>query len=215
MDAIAAWAADQFWFLAHVDRDGAPQMSPNGLALGLAGCLIGELMLGGFLVVDGDQVIGNRRSSPPDELLQHEVYVTLGQRMPVRDALRAVALTAADRVAKRMERENLLTYVEEAKWHRLGTKGRWVPVNSLSAASAQAGLVYIGQRYPNVQCSWSDVLLAAIADATALVDRIYRNFPDAKDGLAQLMNQSTEPGPQITHLAQATSAALAAAAVTR
>ena len=41
--------ADDLWLLGHDDRSGKPQLQPRALGIGLAGALLAELMLAGWV----------------------------------------------------------------------------------------------------------------------------------------------------------------------
>jgi len=48
--------ADDFFLIAHDDRDGRARLSPKSVELGLAGALIGELVLEQRVFVEGPRL---------------------------------------------------------------------------------------------------------------------------------------------------------------
>ncbi|MGH3736189.1 MAG: GPP34 family phosphoprotein, partial [Micromonosporaceae bacterium] len=48
--------ADDYFFLAVNDRTGRPKLAPKVFALGLAGALLGELILGERITIEGDRL---------------------------------------------------------------------------------------------------------------------------------------------------------------
>src|SRR6266516_3964834 len=64
--------ADQLFFVAHHDRDGRPRLHQRAVALGLAGALLGELVLLGHLDVYDSAVYVVHRE-PPHDALDHSI----------------------------------------------------------------------------------------------------------------------------------------------
>lgn len=48
------YLADNLWLISHEERNGKPYVSPLSLGLGLAGCLLAELVMYGRVTVDAD-----------------------------------------------------------------------------------------------------------------------------------------------------------------
>src|SRR5437764_3487944 len=64
--------ADQYYLIAHEDRTGRSRLHPRATGLGLAACLVGELMLQERVrVCGGELAVVNRR--PPGDLLAHNI----------------------------------------------------------------------------------------------------------------------------------------------
>ena len=123
--------ADEVYLLAHNDVTGKPYIQPRPLGLGLAGALLGELVLEGAITMAGDQItVASSRRPSRDQLAAHVLGLVTAEREahPVRDWLTYLARTAPDDVARRLEAAGYL-----APAGRRG--GRWVPVDRDSAFS--------------------------------------------------------------------------------
>ena len=98
--------ADEFFFLALDDRTGRPRLSPKVLGLGMAGALLGELLLEDRITIEGDRlrVLSLR---PPADALTHTTLDRLVAETtphPVRTWLVFLARTAVEQVAERLWR---------------------------------------------------------------------------------------------------------------
>ena len=61
---------DDLWLLAHNDVTGRPCLQPRPLGLGLAGALLGELVLTGLVSVAGDDLtLEQARRRPGEQVL--------------------------------------------------------------------------------------------------------------------------------------------------
>jgi hypothetical protein len=98
--------ADDFFLIAHDDRDGRSRLSPKAVDLGLAGAMIGELVLEQRLLVEGPRLrIINRE--PPLDALAHTTLATMlaePQHRDVRTWLAYLGQTAVDQVGARLVR---------------------------------------------------------------------------------------------------------------
>src|SRR5258706_14107837 len=126
--------ADQFYFIAHDDRTGARLLHPRAIGLGLAGALLGELVLVDCIDVYNGSVYVVRRE-PPADALNHATLTWLlsqPQHHDVRTWLAFLAETATDGVAKR------LTVTRQVKplYHKrlLGSRITYVPTDTNLAA---------------------------------------------------------------------------------
>jgi Golgi phosphoprotein 3 (GPP34) len=120
--------ADDLYLLAHHEVSGKPFLQPRALGLGLAGGLLAELMLLGVISIRQEGVVAGR--TPPEEGLARHVLSLLAserQSHPVRDWLLFMARTAAEDVARRLERSG---YVTRAGGRGPLRAGRWVPVDA-------------------------------------------------------------------------------------
>ena len=119
--------ADDLYLMAHHDRTGKPLLETRALALGLAGGLLAELMLGRSAGLQLDGTVAAGRAWPADELAQRvHGLIAAEQPLAVRDWLGFLALTAPDDVARRLGQAGYLAQVR----HRLPwRRPRWVPVD--------------------------------------------------------------------------------------
>src|SRR5690348_2767431 len=96
--------ADQLYFIAHDDRYGRSRLHQRAVALGLAGALLGELVLLGHLdVYDGGVFVVRRE--PPHDALDHSILsllISQPQHRNLRTWLSYLAESAVDEVAGRL-----------------------------------------------------------------------------------------------------------------
>ncbi|WP_344662324.1 GPP34 family phosphoprotein [Catenulispora subtropica] len=125
--------ADDFFLMVHDDVPGRSRLSDRILGLGLAGALLGELAILGAIGIDDGSVKLTGHALPPDPLAA-DVYGDLmdEQPRPVRDWLNYLAQQAPERVAKRLESENLV-YFKAPRVRLPGIAGRWTPTDITTA----------------------------------------------------------------------------------
>lgn len=145
--------ADDFFLMVHDDPSGRPRLSDRILGLGLAGALLGELVVLRAIDVAKGTVrqIADRlpadtapRSADTGQVpagapaaassLIAEVFrdVRAEQSLPVRDWLNYLSQSAPDGVARRLEAEGLV-YLKPSPLKALGRPGRWLPYDLPSA----------------------------------------------------------------------------------
>ncbi|WP_407663061.1 GOLPH3/VPS74 family protein [Micromonospora radicis] len=102
--------ADEFFLIAHNDTRGKAKLHPAATGLGLAGGLLGELVLYGHITVAQGQVtVLDRR--PPADALAHTVLDQLigeAQHQAVRTWLSFLAQTSVTSVGERLARAGVL-----------------------------------------------------------------------------------------------------------
>ncbi|MDG4798653.1 GPP34 family phosphoprotein [Micromonospora sp. WMMD1082] len=102
--------ADEFFLIAHNDTRGKAKLHPAAAGLGLAGGLLGELILYGHITVTAGQLtVIDRR--PPADALAHTVLDQLigeAQHQAVRTWLSFLAQTAVTSVGERLARAGVL-----------------------------------------------------------------------------------------------------------
>jgi hypothetical protein len=102
--------ADDFFLIAHDDRDGRSRLSPKAVELGLAGAMLGELVLEQRIYVEGPRLrIINR--DPPSDALAHTTLATMlgePQHREVRTWLAYLGQTAVDAVGARLVRTGIV-----------------------------------------------------------------------------------------------------------
>jgi len=102
--------ADDFFLIAHDDRDGRSRLSPKSVELGLAGALIGELVLEQRVFVEGPRLRLISRD-PPSDALAHTTLATMlaePQHREVRTWLAYLGQTAVDSIGQRLVRAGVV-----------------------------------------------------------------------------------------------------------
>jgi Golgi phosphoprotein 3 (GPP34) len=116
--------ADDLYLMAHHERTGRPLLAPRAAGLGLAGGLLGELILADALGISrGEVVIG---PTPPGDSLAATILSQVASeasRRPVADWLAFLSRTAPSAVAGRLEQAGYLVAIEARPWR----PSRWVP----------------------------------------------------------------------------------------
>ena len=123
---------DDLYLMAHDDRTGRPLLSPRPLGTGLAGALLAELMVAGFVRLLPDVAVVIRDHVPRTAVDGHAVLKLIDaepEPLPVRDWLRFLSRTAARDVGLRLERAGYLTRAGS----RLLGRSRMVPTNPNAA----------------------------------------------------------------------------------
>lgn len=126
--------ADEFFLIAHNDSRGKARLHPSATGLGLAGALLGELVLSGQITVSGGLVtVVDRR--PPADALAHTVLDQLigeSQHQSVRTWLSFLAQSATTSVGERLARAGVLRRQESRRLLR--TSVSYVPIDLNVAA---------------------------------------------------------------------------------
>ena len=116
--------ADDLYLMAHHERTGRPLLASRAAGLGLAGGLLGELILADAIgIYRGEVIIG---PTPPDDVLAATILSQVAGEAtprPVADWLAVLSRTAHGAVAGRLEQAGYLVAVEARPWR----PSRWVP----------------------------------------------------------------------------------------
>lgn len=163
--------ADDFFFAVHDDVNGRLRLTDRAAGLGLAGALLGELILFRKITLEqGHAVVIDHR--PVRDALVNRVLEDVlgeGEPRPVRDWLRYLARTAYEWVAQRMMREGL---VRVGQGRRLRRAQAYRPVDLNMAAWP---IVRVAQKLSRRETLvLPDVVLAGLLRATGL-DRYVRS----------------------------------------
>jgi hypothetical protein len=121
--------ADDLYLLGHDDRSGRPLLQPRALGTGLAGALLAELILAGWIVVQHDSTVVITRAAPRGTAVQHPLLKQITDEpepQPVQSWLRFLARNAAPQVALRLAQAG---YLRQARGRVPGRDGRFIPVN--------------------------------------------------------------------------------------
>ena len=121
--------ADDLYLMAHGDRTGRPRLQPRPLGIGLAGALLAELMLAGWIGLRRDSAVVIIPGVSQDTVMRHALMKQIADEpgpQLVQAWLRFLARGAARDVALRLEQAG---YLEHVRSWIPGRQGRWVPVN--------------------------------------------------------------------------------------
>jgi Golgi phosphoprotein 3 GPP34 len=122
--------ADDLYLIAHDDRTGRPHLQPRALGIGLAGALLAELMLAGWIGLRRDRTVVFAAGVTRYTVMRHALLRQIADEpgpQPVQAWLRFLAHSAARDVALRLEQAG---YLEHVRSWVPGRPGRQVPVNS-------------------------------------------------------------------------------------
>jgi len=121
--------ADDLYLLGHDDRSGKPLLQPRALGTGLAGALLAELMLAGWIGLRPDSAVVFVPGVTQDTVMRHALLKQVADEpgpAPVRAWLRFLARSAAQDVALGLEEAG---YLEHVRGRVPRSQGQWVPVN--------------------------------------------------------------------------------------
>jgi hypothetical protein len=121
--------ADDLWLLSHDDRSGRPLLQARALGTGLAGGLLAELMLPGWIALRHDDTVVITWDAPPEAIRRHPLLRQVAGEPgpePVASWLRFLAGPAARTVVLRLEQAGYLRHASSrVPWGQ----GQWIPVN--------------------------------------------------------------------------------------
>lgn len=181
--------ADHLFLIALDERTGRPRLSPRVLGLGLAGALLGELVLEGKIVIeDGHVSVRDRR--PPADALAHTTLdhlVAEHGRHPVRSWLPFLAQRATEQVGERLWRAGMV-HRERVRRGLRRAEPVYPPADPNAAYMPTARMATaLGQR---LQVTWDEAALAGLLLATGLDSHVlYAAGPGARDYLQHLVEQ--------------------------
>ncbi|QGN49499.1 GOLPH3/VPS74 family protein [Micromonospora sp. WMMD558] len=159
--------ADEFFLIAHNDIRGKAKLHPTATGLGLAGGLLGELVLHGHVTVSAGLLsIVNRR--PPADALAHTVLDQLvgeSQHQSVRTWLTFLAQSATTSVGERLARAGVLRRQESRRLLR--TSVSYVPLDPNTAAWPATRLRVLLERSEPAP-TLADALLLGLVTAAGL-----------------------------------------------
>lgn len=162
--------ADEFFLVAHNDSRGKARLNPTATGLGLAGALLGELVLYGHVTVAAGQVtVLDRR--PPADALAHTVLDQLmgePQHRAVRTWLSFLAQTAAGAVGERLARAGVLRRQESRRLLRTTVSYQPVDLNAAAWPATRLRALLDRPEPPNVP----DALLLGLISAAGLTREV-------------------------------------------
>lgn len=201
--SAAAWRAwippaDDLWLIAHDHRDWQCLLHPRALGLGLAGGLLGELVLAGCLGVAEDDEVEVKNTTPPRDAFLHLMlaYIQSEQPLDVRTWLKFFAEGKAKSLV--VERMQLAGLVEQVEVSRLGRRTSWAlwPSNTDAAPWRPLRLrhLILGDVSTMPRATWSDITLAALVDAVGLLPVVLREqHSTGETWLRHVLDQDAQP----------------------
>ncbi|WP_432982012.1 GOLPH3/VPS74 family protein [Dactylosporangium sp. CA-233914] len=162
--------ADDFFLIAHNDRDGRSRLSARATELGLAGAMLGELVLEQRILVEGARlrVLSNE---PPSDPLAHKNLATMVaeiQHREVRTWLQFLGRTAVEEVGQRLARVGLVEQTQVRRLLRSETRYLAADVNLPAGRVVRLRRLLTGFEPMRV----ADTTLAGLAEATGLTGHI-------------------------------------------
>jgi hypothetical protein len=174
--------ADEYFFAARDVGTGKLRLHARAAGIGLAGALLGELVLSQAADIKTDTLIVGRQT--PEDDLGYRIYLQLAadqHHRSVRTWLAFLAQGAHDRVAQRLTQKG---HVEAVKSRRLfGTTVRYLPTDAQEAIWPADRLFSHVNR--GKQLDFSDAMLAGLIMVTGLTKHVW------VDGDASTMRQIT------------------------
>lgn len=121
------YLADNFWLIGHDEHTGKGQVPPAVIGFGLAGSLLGELIVRNAIDLSpkGELIVVNERT--PTERLANDILATIRAEATqppqvrvshVRDWLSRLRVDASQRVAQRLKGHGLVETVESRRFLR-------------------------------------------------------------------------------------------------
>jgi hypothetical protein len=199
--------ADDLFLIALDERSGRSRLNAVALNLGLAGALLGELMLSGHIGLHESrfEVVP---AMPPltDAVLQRMIrHLRDEPQHPVSIWLSFFAQTAADDVAERVVRRGLLKTELRGL---LRAKPSYVPTDPASLAWRTFRVAQIIRRR-DVQ-TWADLVLIGLILATGLDDAVLWNGTPEDRANLRLIAASLGEDPTLNAVTTQVSALIAA-----
>ncbi|MGC5053001.1 GOLPH3/VPS74 family protein [Micromonospora sp. DT48] len=162
--------ADEFFLIAHNDNRGKAKLHPAATGLGLAGGLLGELVLYGHVTVTAGQVaVIDRR--PPADALAHTVLDQLvgeAQHQSVRTWLSFLAQTAVTSVGERLCRAGVLRRQETRRLLRTVVTYQPIDLNVVAWPATRLRALLERAEPPTVP----DALLLGLVTAAGLTREV-------------------------------------------
>ncbi|MGW0807348.1 GOLPH3/VPS74 family protein [Nonomuraea sp. NPDC002799] len=199
------------YLLAH-GQSGKPLIHPSSLALGLAGAVLLELGLSGFVTVGGSKVAAAARSAPTGDAIADDL-VALIRRGPAAMDTRALIKRVADGLNDRTRELLLATGVlVRVSGRRLGlvpyTRYEPAEISSIVRASSGVRSAVEGWKHPDARSAALGGLVAVLR----LEEELYLDLP-ASRLIGRLREIAATAGPVVGELVATVDTLVAEAAV--
>lgn len=188
--------ADDFFLIAHDDRDGKSRLSQRAVELGLAGALLGELVLEQRIMVEGARLRVISRD-PPSDPLAHTNLATIvaeTQHREVRTWLLFLGQTAVEAVGQRLARTGLVEQIQVRRLLRNTTRWAAIDINLPPGRVVRLRRLLTGMEPMRV----ADATLAGLTEATGLTGHILWDRDPA--GIRRLQQAVTTLPPPLRDL---------------
>ncbi|HEV7896902.1 MAG TPA: GPP34 family phosphoprotein [Planosporangium sp.] len=162
--------ADDFFLLAHDERDAKARLSPRAVELGLAAAMLGELVLDQRVLVEGARLAVIRRDPPADALAYTTLTTMISepQHTDVRTWLIYLAQTAVDSVGQRLVRSGAVRQTQSRRLLKTATRYAVNDLNLRAARMVRMRRVLAGAE----PMYMADATLIGLAEATGLTRHV-------------------------------------------
>jgi hypothetical protein len=171
--------ADDFFLIVHDDRDGRSRLSTRAVELGLAGAMLGELVLERRITIEGPRLRVVGVEPPPDPLAHTNLATMIAepQHRDVRTWLQFLGRTAVEQVGLRLARAGVVEQTQVRRLLRSST--RWLPIDVNIPAGRVVRLRRLLTGYESMPVP--DATVAGLAEATGLTSQILWDREPAGD----------------------------------
>jgi hypothetical protein len=183
--------ADDFWLVAHDDASGKPRLGSVALGLGLAGALLGELVLSGSLAVQAGlvRVLDTRLLRDPER--QAIVHQMLAEpQHDVRTWLSYLSRSSHVAVTDRLLRSGLVTREVQRRLFMTAVVHRPADMSFAFWRSARLKQVLAGGRE---RPEWRDIVLAGLVYSTGLFRAVLREDFDPAEAYLHRCLECMDP----------------------
>ncbi|HEX5540244.1 MAG TPA: GPP34 family phosphoprotein [Micromonospora sp.] len=158
--------ADEFFLLAHDDTTGKSKLHARAIGLGLAGCLLGELLLHQRITIRDAEVLVLDRRPPPDALAHTVLDQLIGEseHRAIRVWLAYLGQSAYGLVGERLARSGVVRRQESRRLLRTTTT--YIPMDINAAAWPAARLRSLFDHIEAMRLP--DAVLLGLVSATGL-----------------------------------------------
>jgi hypothetical protein len=169
--------ADDLWLIAHEQRDWRCRLHPRTLGLGLAGGLLGELVLAGCVSITEHDKVDVVDAGPPADAFVHVVLAYIrSERKPldVRSWLKFFADgKAASLVLERLQLAELVEEVEVVGLRRRTSRElRPTKLDPALWRPLRLQHLILGDKPALLEPTWSDITLAGLVQALGLLPAV-------------------------------------------
>jgi len=209
---------DHSFFLISHDYQGKPRLHSRATAIGLAACVLAELILSEHITIGDDKLVvvaqpsgrvanlerlngGVPQHAPPADPVAHSIWDQIrheSQPHHIRTWFGALAPTISTAVGTQMARTNLVSAVESGLMRKVT---RFVPVE-VNAGAKVLALLEARLIAEDPKLSWPDAVLSGIIKAAGLLPDLLGRDHSGKGGryLQHVLKTIDAQMPPFTHL---------------